>query len=206
DGENVVVRESTGEVGRVLKEQAHSVPVGTQSLIGYVAQRGEYYIAHDVSADPYHQPNPLLPDTQTQLGLPLQIGDRVIGVLDVQHIHPHTFSEDDISVLEVLADQLAVAVQNTRNFEEALERANREQAVMDITSKIRASGDVETMLRTVVQEMRLALGARSARIQLAEVPLDLQSSGDGADGSQDDGRESVDSDGWQPTTIDEGEE
>ena len=116
------------------------------------------------------------------------------------------FNLDDIFVLEVLADQLAVAIQNARNFEEALQRAEREQAAMEITSKIRASSDVDTMLRTAAQEMRHWLGARSARIHLAEVPLDLQTDGDSADQTTEVGHEPSESTGLPRSSTDKGNE
>lgn len=200
-GEQAVIRESTGEAGRKLKQEAHSLAVGSNSIIGLVTQSGECYVAHDVSIDPYYQGNPLLPDTRTELGVPLKIGDQVIGTLDIQHTHVHAFSEDDISIFEILADQLAVAVQNARNFEEALNRANREQAVMEITGKIRASGDIESMLRTAAREIRQVLGARSARVMLAEEPLDLRiSRDDGSDSSPDNGHEIDASDPYSETS------
>jgi GAF domain-containing protein len=78
------------------------------------------------------------------------------------------FSEDDITVLEILADQLAVAIHNARLFEQTLQRAKREETVTSITSKIRTADDLDKMLQTAVQEMRTALGATRARIQLTD--------------------------------------
>jgi GAF domain-containing protein len=160
-----------------MKESRHSMAVGSQSVVGYITEVGEAYVAHDVGSDPLHKYNPLLPETQSELGLPLRLGDRVIGALDVQSTQSGAFSEDDITVLEILADQLAVAIHNARLFEQALERAKREETVMDITTKIRSADDLDRMLQTAVQEMRLALGATRARIQLTdpyEEPLEPQ--------------------------------
>ncbi len=166
-GKKAVVREATGEAGREMKARRHSLAVGSQSVIGRVTASGECYVAHDVSQDPHYRPNPLLPETKCEAGIPLKIGDDVIGALDVQSTQPHSLSEDDVAVLEILADQLAVAVQNARLFAEALARAEREQEVVEITSKIRASGDIDSMLKVAVTELRRALGARRARIRLA---------------------------------------
>jgi GAF domain-containing protein len=176
-GTEAVIEEATGEAGRRMKESRHSMAVGSQSVVGYITEVGEAYVAHDVGSDPLHKYNPLLPETQSELGLPLRLGDRVIGALDVQSTQSGAFSEDDITVLEILADQLAVAIHNARLFEQALERAKREETVMDITTKIRSADDLDRMLQTAVQEMRLALGATRARIQLTdpyEEPLEPQ--------------------------------
>ncbi len=181
-GEYAVLREATGDAGREMKASGHRLAVGSQSIVGQVTQTGQAYVAHDASQDPYFKPNPHLPDTQTELGLPLRSGDRVIGALDVQHTRPHTFTEDEIAVLEVLSDQLGVAIQNARLYHDALRRAQREEALMEITGKIRSTRDVDAILRTAVTEMRRALGAQEAVIRLAadfhRGPL--ETSGDGS--------------------------
>ncbi|MEW6568356.1 MAG: GAF domain-containing protein [Chloroflexota bacterium] len=182
-GEYAVLREATGEAGRELKARGHRLGVGSRSIVGQVTKTGQPYVAHDVSQDPYFKPNPLLPDTRTELVLPLSAGERVIGALDVQHTRPHTFTEDEIAVLEILSDQLGVAVQNARSYNEAVRRAQREEALMEITGKIRSSRDVDTILRMAVQEMRRALGAKEAVIRLAadfdEAPTDGSGNGTG---------------------------
>lgn len=179
-GENVIIQEATGDAGETMKREGFSLPVGPSSVIGHVTQTGKYYVAHDVSQDPFYQPNPLLPETKSQLGVPLRIGDYVIGAMDVQHTTPHTFTEDDIAVLEILGDQLAVAVQNAKNYEEALNRAKYEQSVMDITMKVRSKANVDDMLRTAAEEMKKTLGARQVKIQLAEEAIRTETDGDGA--------------------------
>jgi len=175
DGEFAVVRESTGEAGREMVARGHRLAVGSRSVVGQVTRTGEHHIVHDTAEDPYHLLNPLLPDTRCELGLPLKIGQRVIGALDLQHTVPHAFSEDDVSVLQILADQLSVALENARLFDETLHRARREQAILEITGKVRASADVDSMMKTAIQELRQTLGARSARIRL--VPEGSEASG-----------------------------
>ncbi len=106
--------------------------------------------------------------------MPLRVGENVIGALDVQDSRPYAFSEDDISVLATLADQLAVAVQNARSYEQALRQAEREQKVLEITSRIRASTDIDSMLKTAVRELRQAVGASRAAIRLSAAPADIE--------------------------------
>ncbi len=195
DGENVIIKEATGDAGEAMKRDAFSLPVGSTSVTGHVVQTGASYVAHNISQDPYYLPNPLLPETKTQLGIPLRIGDYVIGAMDVQHTTAHTFSEDDIAVLEILGDQLAVAVQNAKNYEEALHRAKREQAVMDITMKVRSKANIDDMLRTAAKEMQQTLGARRVKIQLAEELLHPDTDGDGASENHSPADDSLDSEG-----------
>ena len=117
---NAVVRESTGEAGKVMKANAHSLPVGGRSVIGQTTLTGEAVVLNDITqedAQVIHHHNPLLPLTRGELGIPLKIGDRVIGALDVQSTQTEAFSADDIAVLQILSDQIAVAVDNARAYE-----------------------------------------------------------------------------------------
>lgn len=113
-----VLRASTGTVGRELMRRKHQLAVGSESVIGQVAARGEPVIAHDTSTDAVHKRNELLPDTRTELALPLISGERVIGALDVQAMAANAFTAEDVEVLQTLANQIAVAIDNAQLFEE----------------------------------------------------------------------------------------
>jgi GAF domain-containing protein len=165
-GHAAELRQSAGHAEQTLLSEKPKVELGGRSILGFVTESGEYYVAHDVSTDPYFERSPLLPETRSQLAVPLRVGEQVIGALDIQDAGLYAFSEDDIAVLETLADQLAVAVQNARSYEDALQRAEREQKVLEITSRIRASGDIDSMLKTAVHEIRQAVGAKRAAIRL----------------------------------------
>jgi GAF domain-containing protein len=178
-GRRAILQEATGDTGEKLKARGASVEVGAQSILGQVADTGAAYLAPNTSQDPLFRSEPLLPDTQTELALPLKIGDRVIGILDVQHTRPYTFTEDDVAVLQILTDQLGVAVQNARSYEDAMRRARREEAVLDLTGRIRATHDIDDILETAVQEIRRTLGANQAVIRLA---ANLSQPPEGADG------------------------
>lgn len=124
-GEYAILRAATGEAGRQLLEQGHRLRVGETGIVGHVTKTGQPRIALDVGADATHFRNPLLPDTRSELALPLRVGDRIIGALDVQSTVEAAFSEDDVTVLQIMADQLAVAIENIRLVSEA-QRAVRE--------------------------------------------------------------------------------
>jgi GAF domain-containing protein len=178
-----VVQAAAGQGAEALLADAHHVPVGSETVLGVVIRGGNAYAASDNAEDPYFQVTPYLPTARSELGLPLMIGDQVFGVIVIRHSQPNAFGRDDITVLEVLADQIAVGVQNARLFEATLRRAQREQAVVEITSKIRTSGGIDGILRTAVREMRQAMGARQAQIWLnAPAPPDDGGNGDGGNG------------------------
>lgn len=118
-GRYAVLRASTGEVGRKLLARGHRLEAGSRSVIGQVVARGEPVIATDTDTDPIHRRNELLPNTRSEMALPLQVSGRVIGVLDVQSVRPDAFQPTDVSVFQTMADQLAIAIENARLFEQA---------------------------------------------------------------------------------------
>jgi GAF domain-containing protein len=101
-----------------MLEQGHRLKVGQTGLVGYVTSIGKSRIALDVETDTAHFAHPLLPATRSEIALPLIVGDNIIGALDVQSSEANAFDEEDITVLQVLADQLAVAIENTRLLSE----------------------------------------------------------------------------------------
>ena len=117
-GEYAVLRAATGEAGRAMLEGGHKLKAGETGIVGYATGKGQARVALDVNADPNYYNNPLLPETQAELALPLRVGERIIGALDVQSRDANAFDEDDITILQVLADQLAVAIENTRLLQE----------------------------------------------------------------------------------------
>ncbi|MDF1498889.1 MAG: GAF domain-containing protein [Anaerolineales bacterium] len=171
DHRAAVLAEAAGDAGDALLQAGLRIEIGSDSIIGHVTATGEQYLAQDVGDDPLFQPQPHLPDTRAQLVLPLTVGQRVLGALDIQANNQAAFNPDDLAVLQILADQLAVAIQNAQLFQQTLERARREQTVLELSGEIRRHEDVEGMLRTAVQEMRSALGASRSRIRLFEQPV-----------------------------------
>ena len=124
ESQYAVLAAGTGEAGRNMKEHGHKLEVGGVSMVGAACARRQARIALDVGEDArvIRFDNPLLPDTQSEMALPLMAGNRVLGALDVQSTRPEAFSEEDISVLQLVGDQVAVAIQNARLYAEA-ERA-----------------------------------------------------------------------------------
>ncbi len=112
-----VLRESTGPVGAQLKARGHKLGIGSQSLIGWVTANRRPRVALDVADDPFHFKNPLLPDTRSELAIPLIVGERLLGALDVQSTQANAFGPGDVQVLQTLADQLSVAIENAQLFQ-----------------------------------------------------------------------------------------
>lgn len=106
-----VLRASPTEAGKIMLQRNHRLRVGRVGIVGYVAGTGEPRIALDTGEDTVHFQNPLLPNTRSEMALPLKVNDKVIGVLDVQSDKPGDFSQDDVASLQIMADQLALAIQ-----------------------------------------------------------------------------------------------
>jgi len=117
-GEYAVLRSATGEAGRQMLEHEHRLKVGQVGIVGHVCASGEPRIALDTGADAVYFDNPFLPDTRSEMALPMRAGGRVIGALDVQSTDEVAFDQDDVEIMQVMADQLAVAIERTRLFEQ----------------------------------------------------------------------------------------
>ncbi|RME33069.1 MAG: GAF domain-containing protein, partial [Thermoflexia bacterium] len=143
-GEYAVLRAASSEGGRRMLARGHRLAVGRVGIVGYVAGTGRPRIALDVGKDAVFFDNPDLPLTRSEMALPLKVGERVIGVLDVQSEEPEAFTEEDVAVLQTMADQIALAIENARLLEEShravqeLQRLYGEQA-RDIWARVAAA-------------------------------------------------------------------
>ena len=137
-----------------------------QSLVARAARTRQPVIVNDVHNDPGWLPNPLLPDTQAEMAVPLVIGDQVLGVLDVQSDQLNTFSEEDASIQTTLASQVAAALQNARSYARAQSQARQESMLNAISQKIQTATSVEAVLQIAARELGHALGAPLTIAQL----------------------------------------
>jgi len=112
--EYAILRAANSSGGKVMLEREHKLKIGIEGIVGTVAGSDQARIALDVGEDAVYFDNPDLPQTRSEIALPLIAGGEVLGVLDVQSVEANAFTEDDIPTLQILADQLATAVQNAR--------------------------------------------------------------------------------------------
>lgn len=119
--EYAVLRASPTEAGQEMLRREHRLRIGQVGIVGYVAATGEPRIALDTGQDVVYFNNPLLPNTRSELGLPLTVNNQIIGVLDVQSEQPEAFTQEDIATLQIMADQLALAIQKAQ-FADELQR------------------------------------------------------------------------------------
>jgi GAF domain-containing protein/HAMP domain-containing protein len=116
--EYAVLQASPTEAGREMLARHHKLKVGQEGIVGNVSATGEPRIALDTGLDAAYFNNPLLPMTRSEMALPLKVNEQLLGVLDVQSELPEAFTQDDISTLQIMADQLALAIQRVRLAQE----------------------------------------------------------------------------------------
>lgn len=158
-GFNAILREGTGAAGTEMKKQGHALPINDQSIVGRVSSQGNPVVSNDVTKDPSHRPNPLLPETKAEAAIPLRIGSRIIGVIDIQSKSIDAFNEDEISVLQTLADQVAVAIDNARSFELSQQAVMEMREIDRLKSQFLAnmSHELRTPLNSIIGFSRVIL-------------------------------------------------
>lgn len=119
DGKFAVLRAANSEGGLKMLERGHQLEVGKTGIVGYAAANGEARIALDVGEDATYFDNPDLVETRSEMALPLKVRERVMGVLDVQSKQANAFNDEDVRILQTLADQIALAIDNVSLLSES---------------------------------------------------------------------------------------
>lgn len=188
EGQTLELRAGTGSVGRELRRRGFKLPIDLDSVNGSAAHERRAMVIKDTEHSRRFRPNPLLPDTRSEIAMPLMAGDRVVGVLDLQSDQRFGLTEESLAAFEVLAGQLAIAIENAHLFAE--NRATR--AALEGQAQQRISESWQTFLNAVDRPERLAYsyaggavhanpstkmidesseGALSAEIELNRVPI-----------------------------------
>ncbi|HID90141.1 MAG TPA: GAF domain-containing protein, partial [Anaerolineae bacterium] len=150
-GQWAVLRAGTGEAGKRMLQQGHKLEVGGRSMIGWCTAHGEARIALDVGAEAVRFDNPLLPETRSEMALPLVSRGRVIGAMTIQSDKPAAFTEEDITALQTMADQLATAIENARLFAETQQALKETQELYETGRAIGAAATPADVGRTLVE-------------------------------------------------------
>ncbi|MBI1256791.1 MAG: GAF domain-containing protein [Chloroflexi bacterium] len=133
-GENLVLTAGAGEIGRQMVSENRTIPFDRQdSLVATAARTREGVIVNNVTLNPNFLPHPLLPNTKSEMALPMVVGETVIGVLDVQSDQVERFTNEDVQVQTTLASQIAVAVQNAGAFERLAQAEAETARVFDLS-------------------------------------------------------------------------
>ncbi|MEZ4513751.1 MAG: GAF domain-containing protein [Chloroflexota bacterium] len=163
-----VLRAGTDEPGRLQVASHHQLHVGGRSLIGGATFDGQSRITQDVLQDSEWRPNPHLPQTRSELALPLRVRGRIIGALTVQSVRPNHFSEELIETLLAMSDQMSVAIENAQLIAQVQGRAERQRKLNQISALLHSTSDVNSIIE-------IGLKALSEHIGHADVELALGS-------------------------------
>lgn len=173
-GQFAVLRESTGEAGAQLKEKGHKLAVGSASIIGQTTSRGEPVVVGDVTKELNYYPNPLLPNTRSEMGIPLIIGEKVYGALDVQSEEVDAFTQEDINILRVLADQLTVTIQNANLYTKTQQTLERHRLLQQLTSSAGQNITIEDATRNAVQALQRIFPQEKVTYMISSSPDHLK--------------------------------
>ncbi len=168
-----VLRAATGEAGRTLLERQHRLPINEESMVGAAIVTRSAHIALDVGEGAVRFANPLLPNTRSEIALPLRVGDRALGALDVQSEQPGVFDEASADVLQTMADQIAVALFNAESFRRSEWQTNTMAWLNQLSRSLATATSLEDIALTVLPimtnlfgQLRLAIVQKTANSQI----------------------------------------
>ena len=170
--ENAFLSAASSKGGKEMLLRGHQLKIGEQGVVGYAISTGKPRIALDVGEDAVYFGNPELPDTRSEVALPLKIGETAVGALDVQSTEASAFGDEEVNVLSLLADQVSLAIENARLFDQARKslaesealyrqylrqawnRLPKEQNLAGFRYNVRGAHPIESRLQENIAESR----------------------------------------------------
>lgn len=144
-----VLRAGTGDAGRIQIERNHKLEVGGTSMVGQCIDTAQPQISQRVQVEEQRFVNPLLPETRSELALPLISRGLVTGAMTIQSTQPAAFSEEDIAILQTMADQVANALQNASLFDQTQIRAEELAVLNEMSRQLTATVDIDVITRNI---------------------------------------------------------
>jgi GAF domain-containing protein/HAMP domain-containing protein len=152
-GEWAVLRQATGEAGQRMLARKHQLAIGGQSIVGWVTGNRQPRVVLNVGADTVHFKNPDLPHTRSEMALPLVVGDRVLGALDVQSTEESAFDKEDVAILSLMADQVAVAIDNALKFSQEVSILEATSPLYRASRSIALATSLDDVLKAIVDHV-----------------------------------------------------
>ena len=163
--ESLFLKSATGLVGQKMLIRGHQIEEG-RGIVGKAAVLKEIVIVPNVTEEPQWFNNPLLPETKSEAAVPIISRGRVLGVLDIQHNLLNGIKPEEVALLQSISDQIAIALENARLFDQIQRRANYEALLNRVTQKIQVASSIDQVLQITAQELGKALQADIASVQL----------------------------------------
>jgi GAF domain-containing protein/anti-sigma regulatory factor (Ser/Thr protein kinase) len=164
----VIRAASKSEGGQRMLARGHKVAVGREGIVGHVAGTGEPLVVLDVGREAVHLVNPDLPDTHSEVALPLVSHGRTIGVLDVQADQPVTFTKEDVATLQTMADQLANAIESAQLYTAEQQRRQEAETLYRAAQALATTLDLPLVFESILSELRKVVAYDSASVQLLQ--------------------------------------
>jgi GAF domain-containing protein len=164
------LRAGTGEAGQIQVDSSHRLRVGGHSLIGGATGDGRPRIVQDVTENEEWRPNPILPSTRSELALPMRVRGQIIGALTVQSTEPNEFLPELVKILQAMADQLAIAIENTRLLTQSEARTQRQRLLNEVSTQLHRSSDMDTIIGIGLQALSDHLDGARVKLRLGQRP------------------------------------
>lgn len=169
----IALREADGPSAPLIKARGVRLKIGKEGITGWVASTGQTLVCNDVSQEPRYYKVELLPETQSELAVPLHVGERVIGVLDVQSDRRNAFDQGDVTALEILGNQVGIAIENARLFQETKHRYEAMVALHETSLDIIARLETPALLQALLRRGAMLLGSKAGQLYLYDAPRAL---------------------------------
>ncbi len=164
---NVVIRSAAGAGADALLEKEARHAISASTVIGQATSAGETLTVDDLAADERFSAPGELPDSRSELCLPLRVGNRLIGVVDLHSTRPQAFTQEDLPALQILSDQLAIAVDNARSYELANRRAQEMSLLFEISRTLSGAPlEIEELARIITEQFSRLLDAPSCTLSV----------------------------------------
>lgn len=162
----VIRAASRSEGGQRMLARGHKQAIGREGIVGHVADTGEPLVVLDVGREAVSLVNPDLPNTRSEVALPLVSHGRTIGVLDVQTDQPVTFTNEDVATLQTMADQLANAIESAQLYMAEQQRRQEAETLYRAAQALATTLDLPQVLEGILSELRQVVAYDGASVQL----------------------------------------
>ena len=165
-GQWAILREAAGpgDAAWLLKQAGHRLEISGNSMVGASVRERKARIALDVGTEAVRFSNPLLPDTRSEVALPLIVGDKVLGALDVQSMQAAAFDETSTAVLQNMADQIAVALNNAAQYQLEQQRAQQTTQLLEASVELGSQNEAASLYQRIVEVAVQLLHADTAAL------------------------------------------
>jgi len=163
-----VLRAATGEAGQALRMGGHKLEVGGPSMVGTVTVTRKPRVSPDVGREEFRFANPLLPYTRSEIALPLVVGDRVLGALDVQSTQEAAFDETSAAVLQSMADEIAIALNNAALYAESQRNVDALNRLLEMSRDITGSRTLDDLRARALKHIQSVIGIDNYYVALTD--------------------------------------